>query len=1179
MNKAIRRFAFPIYIFGLVLGLFNGTPAIAQLDTEFWFAAPEVWANHGDQPILLRFSTLDDAANITIEQPANPAFPVQTLSVPANGTQTLNLTPWINMIENEPFNTVLNQGIHITSDAMVSAYYEVNHNLNPDIFALKGSSSLGNSFYIPFQTYLSSGYLESKAGMDIVATVDDTEITIVPTQDLIGYSAGETITITLDAGETFALRAANAAAAAHPSGTLITSSAPIAVTISDDSIVGSPYGGSCRDLLGDQAIPISVAGSEYVAIKGNLSGPDKIFLVGTENGTSVSVDGNFMWTLNAGETYTHTLYNPAAYYETSAPVVALHMTGFGCEVGGAILPPIDCTGSDEVAFVRSTNDFMGLKILVPSGAEGDFTFNGSAANVGAINFSDVPGTGGEWKYANITGSAFVTVNQPSRLTNSTAKFHLGIINGGASSGTRYGYFSDFANYQHETYASDTELCAGEIAELFATPINEATYEWTGPNSFTATGNDIVIGPLTLDDAGLYIVSGTAGGCEILPDTLEINVNPQPTAPDVLNQPLICEGETWTLTALEAAEQWLWLDPNGEEMGTDSVLTFNDAIASQSGTYSLQIVNADCWSEATPIDIQVQQQPQAAFAGYESEVCQGDNWQISSQGPPLTNWIWTAPDGTQQSNFQINIPSISVSDAGWYVLNGSLNGCPVLPDSVELQVILPTPVTISAPDWLCSPSAAIALSTDDAFSGSWSASCGSCISSTGQFNPSVASEGFMDIVYVSSSPCAQVANGTIEIISVPDAGFVDASACLGNGAFNLSANTAGGTWSAECGNCCTSLGVFDTEIAGIGNWEITYEIDGLCPSEATGVFEVTANTSSNFVLQDEACENALGWSVTAENPGGTWSASCGNCINASGWFAPPSASAGNNDITYTIAGECGTTTTQTILVISLPAAQFEYAPTEGCAPAVIGINAPFDPNVTNCQWTVSGPGLNETFECGTNAIPIPSAGCFELSRWVTDASGCVNSYTAEELVCLSAPPSANFQMNPSQPSLFDPLLAVWASDSLTDHTYTWTAPNHAELIGPSQEYSIPQFGLDSFEICLHVVDNIGCPNLNCRSIDLTEGLQAFGPNAFTPDNDGHNDAWRLYTSGEVTRFEIAVYDRWGALVYQSQDPEEYWVGDVLGGTHFAEDGIYHYQAILRDDAYEIKTLQGHILLLR
>ena len=55
--------------------------ASAQVDTEFWFVAPEVWANHGDSPTLLRFATFDQDAVVTVEQPANPGFPTQTLNI------------------------------------------------------------------------------------------------------------------------------------------------------------------------------------------------------------------------------------------------------------------------------------------------------------------------------------------------------------------------------------------------------------------------------------------------------------------------------------------------------------------------------------------------------------------------------------------------------------------------------------------------------------------------------------------------------------------------------------------------------------------------------------------------------------------------------------------------------------------------------------------------------------------------------------------------------------------------------------------------------------------------------------------------------------------------------------------------------------------------------------------
>ncbi|MDX2135259.1 MAG: hypothetical protein SFV52_10740, partial [Saprospiraceae bacterium] len=62
-----------------------------QTDTEFWFVAPEITigidGNNYDRPIFFRFSTYDDAATITIEQPANTAFPVQVITMPANTSQ------------------------------------------------------------------------------------------------------------------------------------------------------------------------------------------------------------------------------------------------------------------------------------------------------------------------------------------------------------------------------------------------------------------------------------------------------------------------------------------------------------------------------------------------------------------------------------------------------------------------------------------------------------------------------------------------------------------------------------------------------------------------------------------------------------------------------------------------------------------------------------------------------------------------------------------------------------------------------------------------------------------------------------------------------------------------------------------------------------------------------------
>ena len=152
-----------------------------QLDDEFWFVAPEVIVDHGDAPILLRFATYNDPADIIVSMPANPDYVPYSFSMDANSAVSLDLTDSLSWYENKPFNQVLDKGIHITSTSNISAYYEVNRFNNPDIFALKGDNALGTSFRLAYQNFVSNVYSNSPSGFDVVATEPNTTVTIVPT--------------------------------------------------------------------------------------------------------------------------------------------------------------------------------------------------------------------------------------------------------------------------------------------------------------------------------------------------------------------------------------------------------------------------------------------------------------------------------------------------------------------------------------------------------------------------------------------------------------------------------------------------------------------------------------------------------------------------------------------------------------------------------------------------------------------------------------------------------------------------------------------------------------------------------------------------------------------------------------------------------------------------------------
>lgn len=561
------------YLFFQLLLL--GSNAQAQLDTLFWFVAPEVIQSHGDRPIVFRFATLNSPANVTISQPANALFTPQTIILAANSAQTIDLTTWIDMIENKPANQILNFGFKIVSSAPIMAYYEVTPtcNCNPDIFTLKGKNSLGLSFVVPFQNFLSNAYGNARSGFDIVATENNTTVTITPKQDIIGHLATIPFLITLNAGETFSAQALGPAANQHLSGSTVISNRPIAITINDDSMSGGPYGG-CADLMGDQIIPNSVLGKEHIAIKGYLNGPDKVYIVASMNNTQITIDGSVVGVLNATEMYVHTLANPTAYITSDKPTHVLHTSGFGCEVGGAILPPIVCTGSNNVAFVRSTSEFFALNILVPSGGENSFILNGSNTNITAANFQVVPGTGGQWMFAQINAGGFIPVQQASRIENQNVKFHMGVIHGGASSGCRYGYFSDFASLQYSIQSQSTLFCSGDTLQLFNDSLPGATYNWSGPNNFNSVGNTLNIPNVQSSNSGNYVISGfLPGACELLADTISVSVINVPNAPVIYNNGPICNGDTLIFwTDENNTYEYLWTDTFGNSFTNDTIWT-------------------------------------------------------------------------------------------------------------------------------------------------------------------------------------------------------------------------------------------------------------------------------------------------------------------------------------------------------------------------------------------------------------------------------------------------------------------------------------------------------------------------------------------------------------------------------------------------------------------------------
>jgi gliding motility-associated-like protein len=645
----------------LFLVLISGRQGIqAQTDTLFWFAVPEVSIdqNSFDRPIFLRLSAFAQSAYVTISQPANPAFTPQTVWVPAYNTVNVDLTSYIDQLENKPADTILNYGIYISATRPVTAYYEVASticNCNPDIFTLKGSNALGNKFVIPMQNiYPNSNAVTpvAKSSFDIVATEPFTQVTITPSKAIIGHVPGVPFTITLQRGETYSATAALQTAVGHLGGSVITSNKPIAVTIKDDQV--QPTGQTCADLMGDQIVPVDVLGTEYIAVRGFLNEQvkDRLFIVGTAPNTQIYINGSTtpLTTIGQGQTYMYELVDSSVYILSTSNIYVLHMSGRGCEIGTALLPPINCTGSVAVSFTRTTNEYFGAILIVNAGSEDDFVLNGNPTLVNPNAFFDVPGTGGTWKAASVNWSTFVPLTNASLITNASSYFHLGMINGNDGTGCRYGYYS---NYSNLNLGADKLICPGDSLLLDAGAEKSDVLWSTG-----ATTTSIFA-----KDSGMYWVEATLGNCT-LRDSIYIYFDSSPNT-DLGADTMICEGASITFAADSGQYKYRW-----SNYTQGQTLTVSSA-----GSYWVSIT--DTVSSCVQFDtivLSIQPLPDI-FLGNDTSICSTEIITFTP-GPGYSHYHWQ--DGSSQS-------AISVFKTGTYwVIVEDIHGC-IGRDTVELYV--------------------------------------------------------------------------------------------------------------------------------------------------------------------------------------------------------------------------------------------------------------------------------------------------------------------------------------------------------------------------------------------------------------------------------------------------------------------------------------------------------------
>ena len=295
----------------------------------------------------------------------------------------------------------------------------------------------------------------------------------------------------------------------------------------------------------------------------------------------------------------------------------------------------------------------------------------------------------------------------------------------------------------------------------------------------------------------------------------------------------------------------------------------------------------------------------------------------------------------------------------------------------------------------------------------------------------------------------------------------------------------------------------------------------------------------------------------------------------------------NGVSYSSAGTfavellleengCSNVFTDEVLVEAapdVPAFEVSVTPASGCPPLLVHFHDVSSEQPLEYIWQFGDGSVS--YE--SNPVhAYMELGTFDVSIFAASLTNCVTTVQVDvpDAVLTYSGPEAGFDVAPYAVDILNPTVEIQSSvNPFLDFFYSIS--DGGGFVGHDGSYTFSDGGV--FQIVQTIVDVDGCSSTFVREVSVN-GTVFYAPTAFTPDQDGLNDVWRPEVSG-VSEYELVVYNRWGEKVWQSQDSEAYWMGQVQGGGHFAPNGVYFWTVRLEDQLFIPHTFSGSVSLLR
>ena len=711
MRKLRLKTVIRIFSAAVILLSAGSMPVRAQRDTAFWFALPKTQAiapNYSTTLTLSIFGTTP--TNYTLERPALN-LPPSTGDTPAPFACNFWLGGFSMNFNNADsvchYNTVSDYGYYYHTSTECQGRLVI-ANENSGSYMLKGSNALGTRFMIPAQWQFPnhSQFPESRNSVEVIATENNTVITVTPSVDLYGgtHPAGVPFNISLNRGQVYCFAAASQSPEGHLGGSEITSNKPVAVNLTDDAVTSD---GVHFDIVGDQLIPEDEAGTDYIAVPApsaamnqhNGQSNDYALIYTLENNTEVTVYQSGTPTqyqnLQRGDrrAYHFESLSPA-FISSTKPILVFQLTGSHNELAGSMLTPLTCHGSHVISysgyppsngaytFVKHFVTYICKEEYINGFQSGNYiTYSGNqpfvlneVLSLDTLTWHAIPGS--DLRYARLEQE---WSGEPCFYTsNSLGPFYTHVLdysgNNTAIHGDFSSYIADFprpSSLAWDTLTMPTSYCPGEDIALTYLAERVENIQVFGPDQQEITADTLF--NVSPEQSGYYIVTGVPmSGCHpYIADTVWLEV-----FHDTLTvlQPQVCKGRPY--------QNYGFLIPAEE---TDSVgRIISDTLFLQS--------SHGCDSTVV-LQLTVVEQPEVEISVSEGDFCDIGELVLTALSE-ANDFLWNTGDET---------PFISATHSGHYTVTASIGDCHATASTdipfCDLEVYLPNAITPSRSDGL------------------------------------------------------------------------------------------------------------------------------------------------------------------------------------------------------------------------------------------------------------------------------------------------------------------------------------------------------------------------------------------------------------------------------------------------------------------------------------------------